>query len=54
MTTTAMFNNEDDFLFYDDEEPISLIIDLDDLENWCYELEGKLSLANTTNVCATA
>ena len=49
-----MFNDEEDFLFYDVDEPISLIIDLDDLENLCYELEGKLLSANTTNVCATA
>ena len=41
MTTTVMFDDEDDFLFYDDDEPISLIIDPDDLVNSCGELKGK-------------
>ena len=54
MTTNVMFNDENDFSFYDVDEPLSLIIDLDDLENSCYELEGKSLSANTTNVCATA
>ena len=53
MTKTAMFDDEADFLFYD-EEPISLMIDLNDLENLYNELEAKLSSANSTNVSATA
>ena len=54
MTTNAIFNNEDDFWFNDVDESISLIIDLNDLENLCYELEWKLLSANTTKIYATA
>ena len=54
VTTNAIFNNEDDLWFYDVDESISLIIDLNDLENLCYEFEEKVLSANTTNVCDTA
>ena len=54
VTTNAIFNNEDDFCFYDVDEYVSLIIDQNDLENSCYEFEEKLLSANTTNVCDTA
>ena len=54
VTTNAIFNNKDDFRFYDVDVSISLIIDLNDLVNSCYELEEIILSDNTTKICATA
>ena len=48
-----MYDDEDDFLFCDDE-PISLMVDLNDLERSVEELEAKLSSSEAPNIGATA